>query len=428
LNGLVDDNMRLIQTVLFSFFLVFNLEASPSLHFLTEAAEELMQQSKSLRLEPHLREDEELLRQTLLLEQLIKNVPDYGDHESLEQALDLLLRKEMNLVDFILVNSKTTEFCGRSRDEVFFVQDAEGVTLYVAKAFIEPGSIKGRFFPELSAMALLRDREMKTFKGVNPLIVGKCHWKGKNYGLLVEIVAPGIRMDKCVEKIAANPKYSIDRKLEMEKAIHLCECFGQSIAELHEVHENLSTGLSKDALKRIRRKVEKLFDERVKSFLEGKIDVNALTSLVDRLYREAIASPFVPCYQHGDLNLNNVFFDESSGLITAIDVHRMHRSIDINGNPLSDGVYDLIHIKESLIHHLLGYLTDEEISLLIDAIFRKDLNLERFFNEPLVLFYTVCIRLAKMIACVNFNELHIKKERRRLIFERHLQYLKMILD
>ncbi len=421
--------MRFIQAILFSFILFLNLEAASSLPILPKAVEEMMQQSKSLRLKPHLSEDEELLRQTLLLEQLMRDIPDYGDHESLEPVFDLLLRGEINLHDFVVINSKLTPFFGQSHDEVYFVENAKGDLLFVIKAFHDPDSVIGKFLPELSAMALLRERQMETLITIDPVAIGKCCWHGKRYGVLVQTVAPGMRVDQFLFEINAFSPGTIERKEIMRKAVRLFERIGKSFAELHEGPKSTVTALSKRNLRTLQVKFKALLDEKTLALIEDKIDLEALKTEVDRVSQEVARIKFVACFQHGDANIKNIFYDEISDLIIFIDVSRLHRSIDYNGNPLMDGVYDLIYLQESLICNGIGILSDEEIKNLLEVFFKSYEVHGSLLDERLVYYYTFVCKLRSLINNSDFPNVqdpHTQRQHR-LIFESSLRYFQDIL-
>jgi hypothetical protein len=404
--------MQVTKSILFTILVIFNLAAaSPAIDRLTE-------QAKALRIQTTLPQQEEIARQTALLANAMSQLIDYGEQEKLETAVELLLKNEMDLDNFTIINSKDTDFFGKSKDEVFFVKSQDGSLRYVVKAFRNPETRAGRLLPELSAMALLRELPEGTFLPVSPLAVGKCRSNETNYGLLVESVAPGKRIDQ----------YTLEEKLE--KVAHMFQVIGGHFAKLHRADQPLQGTFPEEERLQLLKKYEALLNPKTLAQLEGKLDLNALKKEVDRVLNEVDSLTLVRSFQHESAHVRNLFFDEERDQVIFIDVAKMHLSIDFEGNPLSDNACDLVRLQESLSHQMVGTLTEKQIKNFVQALYDGYEAYGGHADRRLINFYTLTSKLSRLKSSGKFDEIQdpIEKEKHRLTFENNLKFLQELLQ
>ncbi len=395
--------MKQNKLAIFLTFIIFNFAvASP-------AVDQAMEQAKLLRGQ----ED------VAILEEAVSQIFDYGEQERLENAIEQLLKKELALENFSLINSKETDFFGKSKDEVFFVRDLQtGALQYVVKAFQNPETFSGRLLPELSAMALLQELPQETFKPVIPLAVGQSRWNSINYGLLVQSVAPGVRIDQ----------YVLDH--DLKEAIHMFRIIGKNFAALHAGDPSLVATLSEEVQGKLRKHYEALLNPEILPLVEDKLDFSKLKKEVERVLEEVASLSFVRSYQHESAHVRNIFFDEETDQVTFIDVAKMHPSIDSEGNPLLDPVCDLVRLQESLNHQMVGILTQDEMDQLILALYDGYREAGGILDERLKHFYTLSSKLSRIKSNAKYEQREdpADKEKRRLTFESSLSYVQQLLE
>ncbi|MCE5317928.1 MAG: aminoglycoside phosphotransferase family protein [Parachlamydia sp.] len=365
---------------------------------------------------------EEAARQSWLLKHIVNLIPDYGKHETLEPAITFFLREHF-AEDYRIVNARSTPLFGKSKDDVFYIQDVQGTTLYVVKAFRNPETLGSMFLPELSAMTLLQDLKLTKLKGVKPLRIGKCQAGALPYGLLLESLAPGKLVYQYILEIGLAQEPA--RSLAIQKVARMFHVIGQAFAQLHKKHAELSEPFPEDLKQKMRQKLAALDSPEVQAKLEGKIDQQALSRYAEKVIDEAAQVPMVPCFQHGDPHWKNVFYDEEKELVTLIDVGKLHRSVDIEGKPLSDGTYDLVRVQESLVRNSLRLLTAAEVQKLIDALHKGYRSQGGIAQPAHIHFHTIYSKISRLSSYADYDRIEdpIESTRNRLTFENSLQAL-----
>jgi hypothetical protein len=332
----------------------------------------------------------------LILAQAIHQLPDYGEHQDLKTAVSLLLKSEMNFDQGDIVYARETPFYGSTEDEIFFVRDREkGAFLYVVKAFNHPELVSGKLLPEVSAMLFLEELQIETLKGVRPLAAGKCTSAGKPFGLLVESVATGRRLDQYILDITDLPLGDPERIKRFQKVIHIFEVIGRNYAKLQKVNTSVSKPLTNDLFKKLQNQFRNLEHPQIITLLEGKLDLEAVKDEIKSTTKQLQDIPFRCAYQHGDPTLKNIFYNEERDGITLIDIHRMHHSIDSSGNPQSDGCFDFVRISEVLKGKICEKLTDEEAQKLREVFKRSFLAEGGYLDPRPIHLHTLMLRIRR---------------------------------
>jgi hypothetical protein len=238
-----------------------------------------------------------------------------------------------------IVNSKDTPFFGKSKAQVYFIQNKCGVTRYVVKVFQHPTKVDNRFMLELSSMASILKRKLINADCVMPLAVGQ-FWSGdKQYGLLLETVARGQRGDQYILALR-DRKAIVLRSLrdsrqteQFDVARRMMQALGRALAEVHGI----------DALK----------------WARGAKAIEKAVGLSGRRI-----------YKHGDAGVRNFFYDDETESLTLIDIGSMHESIGRRGEPLATKTKDLSRVKKS-VEQLArrAKLAPEEVETLLTAFY-----------------------------------------------------------
>lgn len=364
---------------------------------------------------------EESLRQTELLKHIVNLIPHYGKHEALEPAIALLLRDYFQ-EEFQIVNAKSTPFFGKSKDEVFYIQDNQGKTLYVVKAFLDPETLGSNFMPEFSGIALLKEKNMANLKGVEALALGKCHAGAIPYGLLLEVVAPGKLVHQYITAISLAQEPA--RSEAIQKAARMFYVIGQAFTQLHREHSE-KVPFPEELKLKMRQKLDALDAPEVAAKLAERIDRQALNRYVEKVIEAASQERMTPCFQHGDPHWKNVFYDPEQELVTLIDTAKLHRTVDIEGNPLADGAYDLVRIQESLVRNSLRLMTAAEVQILIDALHEGYQSHEGVANPAHIYFHIIYSKISRLSNYADYDRIAdpIDSERSRLTFEHSLEFI-----
>lgn len=366
---------------------------------------------------------QESARQTEILKHIVNLIPNYGKHETLEPAIALFLSDHFK-EELYIVNSKNTLFFGKSKDEVFYIQDSQGKMAYVVKAFRDPETLGSNFMPEFSGLTLLHEKHMANLKGVDAIGIGKCQVGSLAYGLTLVSVAPGKLVQQYINEIglAQGPA----RRQAILKAARMFYVMGKAFTQLHKVTgHRAKIAFPEELQQKMRQKLDALDAPEVAAKLAGKIDRNALKRYVEKVIEEAAKVRMTPCYQHGDPHWKNVFYDEENELVTLIDTAKLHRTVDIEGNPLADGAYDVVRIQESLVRNSLRLMTAAEVQILIDAL-HEGYRSHKGVAEPAhIHFHIIYSKVSRLSNYADYDHISdpIDSERSRLTFEHSLKAL-----
>ncbi len=327
--------------------------------------------AKQLRRSNYHTSDKELERIKSLNHEIVEQVPDFGAEDALEPLVAAFLNDALHTPFSLdrIIDSKKTPLSGLSNARVFFIYGEQGALQYIVKAFPFHRTPSGSFLAELSGMDLVRELNLPTVSVVKGLAVGKCALitdKGyKNYGLLLETVAPGKRADHYVTALFEYPAGGARRRELLAQAKKMCLAAGNGLAEFHGLNRMKRLTLSRDGFLRASLKYYQLFKPQVRARLKGKLNIEALKSYIEKKVRIILdRSRF---YRHGDAGLENIFYESAKNRIIFIDVARIHDWTSRSGDPLSSDIADLFLFRKKL-SLFEEKLTTEEFSSLLDAL------------------------------------------------------------
>lgn len=336
------------------------------------------------RTDPTLPAEVEKIRQEQILLEAIDSLPNYDAQNSLEEALTQFL-KDNGFVNPILIDAAETQFKGKTSDRVFFVEDQE----VVIKAFKNCN----RFLPEISGLNLISELKWTYVVPIQPLAVGKY----RDWAFLLETKAKGKRLDEFL----TSP--------HLEKALTRMAI---SLVELHQIKSK--TFLFPSAIiNKYEEKLAKILDT-LSEELSKHLDLARFADYVRSVKDQAAPLSISYSYWHGDAHLGNMFYNDEEDRFYFIDVAKMHASIDLHGEPLQDGAYDLFRAEENFRRLTLGILSEEEFPYFLEVI--EQTYLEKQPLDPrLITFYKTYTKMGRLIEYSKYKD---------KVFEEAVSYFK----
>lgn len=350
-----------------------NVALHPSVN--TQPASEVKSLARYYRKDSSLAPEVERERLMKILARTYDILPHYDIQDELKDTVKQFVVDSLSIdigdiVDFNVLDSRTTEFYGKSEDIVFLVQDQNNHVRYVVKAFQNPCQLSGRMINEISAMELIREMQMPGVVPIEPIAFAIGHDNDKEYGLLLETTAPGKRLDQYIFAIGKEKVGSDERKRILEVAKTAFRRMGESLALLHSVKSAEKLRLHASSIAKFDNKFEKVLkNPLIMGELSQYLSPAALTDYVKEVKSAAVQVPLFHTYIHNDTNLGNIFYDDQQDTVSFIDLHGMHQSIDIMGQPMSDPTIDLIRAEDSLRKKASHLLVADETKSLITTFY-----------------------------------------------------------
>ncbi len=166
-------------------------------------------------------------------------------------------------------------------------------------------------------------------------------------------------------------------------------------------------------------------NEFVAEELSKRMDLSDFVNYVIGIKDKALPVSLYYTFVHGDSHLANVFYDSETDSTTFIDLAGMHRSIDIQGEPILHATIDFVRFEDSLRFKSSNILTGEEEKSLL-ASFNAgyqdaggEIPEERLFD-----FYNMYVKLRRLASksrYVNEEDPRIRASDK-LIFEDSVRY------
>jgi hypothetical protein len=332
--------------------------------------------AREFRLNPALSQEEEENRLKDLLEKTNVLLPHYEIKDGLKNCVKEFVDDNVSLKTgipskYTVVDARTTEFYGKSHDIVFLIKDNEGTICFVVKAFQNPHLLSGRLLPEISAMDLIQNMQLPGVTPIESIACGICHDATDTWGLLLESAAKGQRLDQYMHALGKELIGSIQRKYFLDSAAEAFARMGESLAQLHSRTSPEKLPLHPLILSKFDDKTSKILaDDFIVTTLTEYFPVSQLQHYVQKVKNEAINTPLLHTYAHGDTNMGNIFYDPITDTITFIDLYAMHQTADIHGNPLGDPLIDLVRAVDGIRKTAVKEkLTEEETEFLIKILY-----------------------------------------------------------
>lgn len=348
------------------FFLINHFTYGANVNFHPQPGlQEIINLAKEYRPDPTQPRLNEKKRKEAIRSKVCSKLPHYGKHETAAEIIAAFLKDyfhEKKLSYEIMQNVRRAPT--RQKDLVFFIKDGDGNLQLVVKAFLYPRMPGSLFLLELSALDFLRHLKCPSLLPVHPLAVGMGEAGGIEYALLLETAASGMRIDDYIKRYAtATDPHTRSQNYEQLKKAFIR--IGNGLAELHSHRSKKSGKLDKLLIDRFKAKRSKiLHNAHICDCLKEMVNLKDFDAYIKETVEKAYKTPLYFTFSHRDTNLGNLIYDEKLDKLYFIDVAYLHYSISIKGEPLADGLHDLMRVEESLSKK--RGLTHEEREDLID--------------------------------------------------------------
>lgn len=388
--------------------------------------EEVIEQAKLYRIDPDCSDRRNVKRQREIRGEICGRLSHYGEQLTVIEIVELFVKdcfkqREFSSTWVIEKFIKPT----RRMDQVFLIKDREGRLQFVVKSFAYPRKPSSLFLLEISALDFLRQHHFQNVLPIHPLAVGLGESNGVEYGLLLETAATGKRIDDFI-KIYTSEKDPGQRDHHMNLLERAFIRLAKGLEELHAMKSSKSGIISEWVIdKFISRKDFILSDPFIRQSLEQKMDVSALDSYLESVVAFVQSTPIYFSYSHRDTNLGNLIYDEVLDKIYFIDVAQLHNSISYYGEPVADGLRDLIRVEESLLK--LNLLTTEEAEHLIKVLHATyEEQSQNKINWRFLQFYQDGMKMGTLRHYSRYEQLSDERERSRtkLLFNKAIDYFK----
>lgn len=368
--------------------------------------------SRLYRLHPEMDALQEEVRKQDIVLQAENLLLSCGIEQDLDHAVELFAKDSLPFQSLTI--ERTLD--GTTEDIVFLIYN-ENKLAYAVKAFKNTESRRGKFLTELSALDFIVQSNFQQSFPVVPLALASCIYQEQQYILLLETAAKGQRLDKFV--LNTGKASGENREYALKCAL---EAYGQAGRALAELHFRKSPG--KFSIPQInlekfkKREAAILSNPSIMLAVEKEISINLFKEYLESTYNEALQLEFPYTFWHGDAHSENLFYDLEQKKIYFIDVVRMHASIDFFGDPILDGVADLLHLEENLKKLSLLCLSEEETELLLQNFYTAYADIAGALPDAKHLtFYRNYFKLARLIECYD-----AKDEKKMAVFNQSLQY------
>jgi hypothetical protein len=132
-------------------------------------AQDIVTYAREYRADGRNSQEQETERLKVILSQTCEVLPHYEVNDGLQNTVhEFVLDSIGDLSSINVIDTRTTEFFGKSQDIAFLIKSEEGALRYVVKAFQNPCELSGRFLPEISAMDLIRELNLPGISPIHP--------------------------------------------------------------------------------------------------------------------------------------------------------------------------------------------------------------------------------------------------------------------
>jgi Ser/Thr protein kinase RdoA (MazF antagonist) len=327
--------------------------------------------AKQFRIDRSLSKKDEDIREKNILMTMSDSLTHYESDSVLKNVRQFLNDSlSLDLDNYEIINTMDTEFFGKSEAYVFLIKDSTDQLQYVVKTFPEPKTLDSRFMQEISAIDLVQQLQISNMVPIEQLAFAISSVGEKEWGLLLESVAKGKRLDEFVYDIAEQEIGSDQRLEHFEIAKKAFKRVGANFAQLHAKKASTITSIPPTLIEKIRTKLITIQDNKfVVETLSKYMEVSDFVNYVEGVKNKALEVSLRYTYVHGDAHLGNIFYDPTTDTGTLIDLAGMHRSIDMQGEPILHATVDFVRFIDSLRFKSMNKLTDEEEKALKASFF-----------------------------------------------------------
>lgn len=229
------------------------------------------------------------------------------------------------------------------------------------------------FIHELSGTDLLTSLHLQHAKAVKILSLGKCANKEKGYLLLGESIAEG-------ENISSIIRTSLQKRHKgrlPSQALKAIEKMGLALAELHTKTFGKRGQIPKYRLDLICKNFainQKKIAEKIPDL---KLNESKISKLCDDYLKKAEKTLFPYGFHHGDVNMENIFYDETLDALTFLDTSKAHMAVNAHGEAQGIPACDFAQWEEQIERLQTEGLEEENIETLKDAFQKSYLSIAK---------------------------------------------------
>lgn len=357
--------------------------------------------ARQYRFDSSLLDEQEQKREKELVEKAFDTLVHYDTCESLEEAVIKLVVDALSVHphDFSIIDAKKAGLGGRSSDRVFMIKDHQGQFCYAVKAFKNPQQMPSKFLYEISALNFIEQLNLPHMGTIYPLAFARYRDQNQQWGLLLESLAQGKRIDHSIAQLAEQSLNTKQRQLDLDLICKAFHQMGKTFASFHRITSANLASIPSDIVEKYEKQLSQILDDSIiVNELSNHVSLSHFIQVMEEIKQAALHTPVVYTYFHGDAHLGNLFYNDEQDLVFFIDVAKMHQSIDLYNFPLSDGTVDLLWIEDSFLRHAIGRLTKEEINILLQKFYESyEMEQGQLPDENLLLFYRTYTRLDRLM-------------------------------
>jgi len=251
---------------------------------------------------------------------------------------------------------------GLSGNPLFFIQDKQNNLKMVVKVFENPFNPAGYFIAELSGYQIASTINGKNFNIISAKAVGKAIIDGKTYGFLAISPAVGTNMQNLILKMLRCKPFSPERAAALRVAQHAFERLGKALAELHQIRVEKNVTVHHTLVERAKQNLNSAVT--LLSEENHGINIEALKQYFEQLKKELVKVKTTRSLAHGDPNLGNFIYHEKNNVISIVDLARLHRAVDQDGNPIQNAAIDFMGVLNIIsLNKAFGMNEEERITL-----------------------------------------------------------------
>ena len=214
---------------------------------------------------------------------------------------------------------------------------------------------------ELSGMSFFKEVNFFHLNSPQPLAVAKCKMEADSFALLLETVAPGKRYNDAFEEMAELPSDGPEQKEAFEKYKTALAKAGAALGELQAVSPQILGPIPKKIFNRLDERRNKLNEPEIKAIISQDLDPNLLIEYLRHVKQAALDVDHYMTYNHGDGHMGNYFYNDEEDRFTMIDLERLHKTIDYEGNPRGSMGFDYVRFLEDLEGRAIGKITESQL-------------------------------------------------------------------
>jgi aminoglycoside phosphotransferase (APT) family kinase protein len=247
-------------------------------------------------------------------------------------------------------------------------------------------------------MLLISDLNYEGLTPIQPIATATYNKDGCYWGLLLQSAAKGERFDSFIYRCRDQlEEENCDFEEEILKAQKAFKKLGQTLAQFQSVKSKETGTLPESATEKFEERWQELIQNHLAlQAISARFPIEDLANFIEKVKKDALEAPIYYSYSHGDAHLGNIFYNAKEDRIYFIDTAKLDQSISYDGEPILDGIKDILRAEENLRRKALGILKDEDVERCIAALYEGYQEEAGDNLDPrLLLYYKVYVKLSR---------------------------------